>query len=120
MKYSWYQTPTKVGIEIPYAVEKKEDLKVTFKKDKITIEFPLKTGGIYFLELNLFREIITSRTKKIHRLNSIEIMMEKKEQNISWFSLTKDPSSLAEAEETQQITYPSSSKTKKNWDKIDK
>lgn len=55
MKYSWYQTPTKVGIEIPYAVEKKEDLKVTFKKDKITIEFPLKTGGIYFLELNLFR-----------------------------------------------------------------
>lgn len=47
-------------------------------------------------------------------------MMEKKEQNISWFSLTKDPSSLAEAEETQQITYPSSSKTKKNWDKIDK
>lgn len=47
-------------------------------------------------------------------------MMEKKQQNISWYSLTKDATSLAEAEETQQIAYPSSSKTKKNWDKIDK
>lgn len=45
--------------------------------------------------------------------------MEKKEQNISWFSLTKDTTSLAEAEETQQISYPSSSKTKKNWNKIE-
>ena len=54
MKYSWYQTPTKVGIEIPYIVEKKEELKVIFKKDKVIIEFPLKTGDNYFLELKLF------------------------------------------------------------------
>ena len=40
---------------------------------------------------------MTARTKKIHRLENIEIMMEKKEQNISWFSLTNDPSSLADA-----------------------
>ena len=26
-EYTWYQTPTKVGIEIPYSVEKKENLK---------------------------------------------------------------------------------------------
>ncbi len=45
-------------------------------------------------------------------------MMEKKEQNISWFSLTSDPKNLEDAEETQQISYPSSSKTKKNWNKI--
>jgi hypothetical protein len=37
MKYSWYQTPTKVGIESPYRVEKKDDLKVEFKKDKVLI-----------------------------------------------------------------------------------
>jgi hypothetical protein len=28
--YSWYQTPAKVGIEIPYVVDKKEDLVVKF------------------------------------------------------------------------------------------
>lgn len=49
MKYSWYQTPTKVGIEIPYRVLHKEDLKVVFKKDNILIEFPLQTGGLYHL-----------------------------------------------------------------------
>ena len=71
MKYSRYQTPTKVGIQIPYRVLNKEDLKVTFKKDKVTIEFPLEAGGIYHLELNLYSEIITGRTKKIHRLESV-------------------------------------------------
>lgn len=80
----------------------------------------MKTGGHYFLELNLYKEIITARTKKLHRLHSIEVMMEKKDPNVSWYTLTKDATSLAEAEETMQITYPSSSKTKKNWDKIDK
>lgn len=68
-----------------------------FEKDKLTVEFPLEAGGVYHLELNLYRDIVTARTKKIHRLESIEIMMEKKEQNISWFSLTKDSTSLAEA-----------------------
>jgi hypothetical protein len=49
MKYSWYQTPTKVGIEIPYRVVKKDDLKVVFKKDKVLIEFPIESGGFYHL-----------------------------------------------------------------------
>lgn len=45
--------------------------------------------------------------------------MEKSDQSKSWPALTRDMTSLAEAEETQQITYPSSSKTKKNWNKIE-
>lgn len=40
--YSWYQTPSKVGIQIPYIVQKKEELNVKFEKDKITIDFPIK------------------------------------------------------------------------------
>lgn len=28
--YTWYQTPTKVGIEIPHTVENKNDLHVEF------------------------------------------------------------------------------------------
>lgn len=46
--------------------------------------------------------------------------MEKKDQNIHWICLSKDGESFKEAEEKQEISYPSSSKNKKNWDKIDK
>jgi len=28
----------------------------------------VESGGVYHLELNLYREIVTARTKKIHRL----------------------------------------------------
>lgn len=47
-------------------------------------------------------------------------MMEKKDQNVHWICLSKDGESFKEAEEKQEISYPSSSKNKKNWDKIDK
>lgn len=80
--YTWYQTPSKVGIEIPYVVDKKEDLKVKFASDKVTIDFPIKnTKENYHLELVLFRDIITVRSKVNHRLDSIEIVIEKKAQS---------------------------------------
>lgn len=49
IKYSWYQTPTKVGIEIPYVVTNKDDLFVKFEKSRVIIDFPISTGGHYHL-----------------------------------------------------------------------
>ena len=46
--------------------------------------------------------------------------MDKMDQNLNWVSLRKDGQTLPEAEEKQEINYPSSAKTKKNWDKIGK
>ena len=46
--------------------------------------------------------------------------MEKKSQNFNWIALRKDGQGIPEAVEKQQVSYPSSSKTKRNWDKIDK
>ena len=46
--------------------------------------------------------------------------MEKKEQKVNWIALRKDGKGIAEGKEIQPIIYPSSSKTKRNWDKIDK
>lgn len=80
--YSWYQTPSKVGIEIPFVVDKKDDLKVKFSDDKVSIDFPIKnTKEQYHLDLVLFRSIISVRSKVIHRLDSIEIVMEKEKQS---------------------------------------
>lgn len=46
--------------------------------------------------------------------------MDKLKSDISWFSLSKDGLNLPMSEEKEQIFYPSSAKTKKNWDKIGK
>lgn len=119
--YSWYQTPAKVGIEIPHVVEKKEDLKVKFEEDRVTIDFPIKNNQeIYHLDLVLFRNIIPARSKAHHRLDSIEIVMEKGKQSENWSFLRRDGIGIPEAAPRQEILYPSSSKVKKNWDKIDK
>ena len=55
-----------------------------------------------------------------HRLESIEIVMEKKQQSETWPFLRRDGLGIPEGEPKKEIVYPSSSKVKKNWDKIDK
>ena len=46
--------------------------------------------------------------------------MEKKQQSENWAFLRRDGLGIPEAAAKQEISYPSSSKVKKNWDKIDK
>ena len=80
--YTWYQTPSKVGIEIPFVVDRKEDLNVKFDEDHVVIDFPIKNKNEqYHLDLVLFERIIPVRSKVNHRLDSIEIVMEKKKQS---------------------------------------
>ena len=53
-----------------------------FGDDKVKIKFPIKnTQEIYELELVLFRNIVGVRSKVMHRLDSIDIVMEKKAQS---------------------------------------
>jgi suppressor of G2 allele of SKP1 len=119
-EYTWYQTPTKVGIEIPYSVEDKYKLNVTFQDDRVVVDFPLPKGkGQYHLDLTLFKKI--NRVKSTHflRLDNLEIVMEKKTQE-TWKFLRRDGLGIAEGESKTQLSYPSSSKVRHNWDKFDK
>ena len=80
-------------------VDKKDDLKVKFSSDKVTIDFPIKSSKeIYHLELVLFREIIPVRSKTNHRLDSIEIVMEKQAQSENWPFLRRDGLGIPEAQ----------------------
>ena len=120
-EYTWYQTPTKVGIEIPYSVEKKENLKIKFHEDRFTIEFPLpKNGGTFKLDLILYKRI--NRVKSLHylRLNSIEVVMEKKDHAEMWQFLRRDGLGIPEGTQRNELSYPSSAKVKHNWDKFDR
>lgn len=65
-EYTWYQTSTKVGIEIPYSVEDKYALTVKFAEDRLLVEFPLPKGGNYHLDVTLFRKI--NKVKSTHYL----------------------------------------------------
>jgi hypothetical protein len=78
-EYSWYQTPTKVGIEIPYSVDRKEDFKIKFTEERVVVSFPLpKNGGTYNLDITLFKKINKIKSTQFLRLKDIEIVMEKK------------------------------------------
>ncbi len=118
--YTWYQTPAKIGIEIPHTVQNKNDLHVEFQDERVIIDFPIQSGGHYHLDLQLFGKIIPPRSKTVHRLNSIEIIMEKKRSTENWQYLRKDGVGIPEAQEGEKMEYPSSSKTKKDWNKIDR
>ena len=56
----------------------------------------------------------------MHRLDSIEIVMEKKIQSETWQFLRRDGVGVPEGAVKKEVLYPSSSKVKKNWDKIGK
>lgn len=46
--------------------------------------------------------------------------MEKLNNTESWQYLRKDGLGIPEALESERVQYPTSSKTKKDWDKIDR
>ena len=118
--YTWYQTPTKVGIEIPYSVENKYDLHIKFSEDRVLVEFPLnKEGDKYKLDLTLFKKINRVRSKYYLRLDNIEVVMEKKTQE-TWNFLRRDGLGIPEAQQKNELSYPSSAKVKHNWDKFNK
>lgn len=78
-EYTWYQTPTKVGIEIPYSVDRKEDFQIKFTEERVVVSFPLpKNGGTYHLDITLFKKINKVKSTQFLRLKDIEIVMEKK------------------------------------------
>ena len=43
---------------------------VKFTKTTVTIDFPIKEGGSYHLDLELYEAINTAKSKKVHRLDS--------------------------------------------------
>ena len=117
--YSWYQTHTRVGIEIPYILKEKTQLHTDIKEQHIGISFPLTSGGEFNLELELFSKIIPEGSKGMVHLNRIEVQLEKAEKNDNWPHLKTDSKQNMELTEEHKASYPSSSTNKKDWDKLE-
>jgi suppressor of G2 allele of SKP1 len=131
--YVWKQTDNRVYIEIRYALDRKESLKVKFEDKKASIHFAIDSSRNYALELELFDEIDANTSSFSISLDKVEVVLDKKNKNKQWPTLERPdadnevvleskgpvPISASNASQTP-MSYPSSSKTKKDWSKIDR
>lgn len=130
--YKWYQTDNRIYIEINFAIKKKEDLTIKIESKTVSVSFPTGETSNYELNLVLFDEIDAEKSSYTIHLNKIEIQLEKIIKGRNWTLLEKSDSPNERVLETampkpvsqnsvNQSTpvYPSSSKNKKDWSKID-
>jgi len=131
--YIWKQTDNRIYIEIKHALEKKDSLKVKMEAKNVDIVFALDSNKNYQLDLDLVEEIVPESSYYNILLDKIEVVLEKKNKGKVWATLenpetakeivleTKGPQPITPiVVEQTPISYPSSSKTKKDWSKIDR
>jgi tetratricopeptide (TPR) repeat protein len=133
--YKWHQTDSRVYIDINFSLKKKEDLNIKIEKKRVEISFPVEPTRNFELNLDLFDEIEADNSLYNIHLDRIEIQLEKSIKERNWTFLENNDSQNERILETflpKPVTttqtqeshsgpaYPSSSKVKRDWSKIDK
>jgi tetratricopeptide (TPR) repeat protein len=135
--YQWSQTDSNIQIDFKWSLKRKEDLVLNFQPNTIEISFPLDETRKFELKIYLYDEIVAEKSRSSIHLERIELQLEKKNPQRDWPLLEKLDSPNEKVLETinpkpisqpQKIVasnqsgpaYPSSSKIKKDWNKIDK
>ena len=123
LNYSWYQTDNHLGLEFDHKIDKKEDIKHKFEAKKIEVSFTFEGSSKPFdLALDLWDEVVPETAKIILTLTKLEIKFEKKNKKKHWLRLESEdkPKKILVQEIEKPPSYPSSSKYKKDWSKIDR
>jgi len=132
ISYEWQQTNEQVHIAFKWGLKNKESLKVNFKNDSFDISFPIADNKNFEMNFQLFDDIDPSQSYYVVQIERIEVKLVKKNQD-DWAllersdapnekvleSIAPKPVSKPKAN-APQAAYPSSSKVKKDWAKIDK
>jgi len=114
-------------------LKKKEDLNIKIEPKRVEISFPIDASKNFELNLDLFDEIDAEKSSHTIHLDRIEIQLEKKIRERNWTFLegptsqnekileTFMPKPVSQQPQTTQgvPAYPSSSKVKRDWSKID-
>jgi len=116
VKRDWYQTESDVVLNILAKNINKDGVKVDFEADTIRVTAKLADGSDYNLELKLFRNIDNKACSFKVLSTKIEIKMRK----LDCFTWPALEAALVVAPAELKPSYPTSSKNKKDWDKIDK
>jgi suppressor of G2 allele of SKP1 len=122
--YSWHQNDNKVILFIREKLPNKDALKCKCEAKKADISFTRSDNSTYEMVLDLYEEIIPETVTTHVHFEEIEIQMEKKVKRMLWPHLEAKGSTAGPApvslDAGGQPCYPTSSKVKKDWSKIDR
>jgi suppressor of G2 allele of SKP1 len=124
-KYDWYQNHQFIFLSYKVStLEVSESAEVTFTESSVTIAHESIEGGSFSLQLT--NQIVPEGSSKAATSKKIEIKLKKAVENVNWMGVEKggEAKLLATSAPTESLSnppaYPTSSKSKKNWDAINK
>eukprot|EP00347_Sterkiella_histriomuscorum_P010406 403376426 len=122
-KYDWYQNATHVFISYKVAnPQVSEQTQITFDANSVTLIYADQVA----INLQLSNPIIPDQSTKTTTGKKIELKLKKETENAAWMKIEAQGEAKLFAASTQIPTqtispsYPTSSKQKKDWSKMDK
>jgi len=130
IRHEHYQTNTHVIISVFAKNVKQENASVEISEKNVAVSIKLSDASSYQLDLDLFAPIVSSESRFQILSTKLEIKLKKLQPGLHWTSLeetgvpvlpqpSQTSSNNVEVKETPP-TYPSSSRVKRDWDKIAK
>lgn len=120
VKREWYQNANQVFITLFAKGVEEESCKVDFQEKEISVSFPLPGSSEeeYQLNLDLCDDIVPGASKIEVSKVKVEVILQKKTAGVKW----KDLERKEELPEIppDQPAYPTSNKSKRNWQQIDR
>lgn len=126
-RHEFYQTPTHVTVTIFAKNVREENLEVDFGAQFLSVAIRDPDGGeLYELPLRLFAKIVPEQCKAVALKAKVEVKLQK-EEAAHWKSLqyagptaVKQPANVStEKAAAVAKVYPTSSKTVRDWDKLE-
>lgn len=128
--YSWYQTDEKVVMEIKKQVSGPQHIKIVFDNKQVLLKMRDKFDHLSDGVVALFAEIQPAQSKFTLGLLSVTLEMPKKKSHEPWPRLEmssfeaetfQGPKPIGNVQGVESGSYyPSSSRVKKDWSKLDK
>ncbi|KAJ3112617.1 rRNA-processing endoribonuclease [Phlyctochytrium bullatum] len=124
IRHEWFQNENFVTVSIFAKNTKKEDTKIEFAPNSLSVTVKLPSGSDYVLDLEpLAHEIVPSESKFSNLGSKIEIKLKKARIGVQWGTLEGEDNTLLQTmniPDASKPAYPSSSKKKPNWDALAK
>lgn len=120
--YIWFQTDKYIGFEFFTKLDKPESFKCKVDETTAEISYPTNDSNEFLINLMLWEDILPETLKINHNLDKIEVKVEKKVKNLNWVRLEKSVKVIGinEVPDIEKApAYPSSSKYKKDWSKLE-
>ena len=118
-RYEWYQTTSHVIISIFVKNVSPTNVDITFSPSSLSL--CIKTISDFTLELDLAHDIIPSDSNYSIKSTQVSVSLKKQLDGIKWGDLEGDDRAELFNQVNSSVSgYPSSSRNKKDWDKIEK